>query len=127
MRKKGGTVRIKISLRYRLLRNNAGSILPVFSKAHFKIRIAKIGEFYKSAVCLHFVNIRERHTVKCIIFHHGINGHILKIQLISHMDLFIKGIIPDHISRQTGAGGKTVGKCFESAFVAGLSVTALAP
>ena len=75
-----------------------------------KVFISKSADHLAVPVLFHHSDPRKGNTVKCIIFHHGINSHILKIQLISHLNLFIKGIIPDHISCQTGTGGKTVGK-----------------
>ena len=71
--------------------------------------VAVGGQLLQTPGAVQLPEIGEKHAVEGIVLHHGINGHILKIQLISHMDLMVKGIIPDHVPGQAGTGGQAVG------------------
>ena len=65
-----------------------------------------IAELPKQAALPRFIHRkdgRKWHSIKCIIFHHGINRHIFKNQSIFNFYFFIKGIITNHISRKAGA------------------------
>ena len=74
----------------------------------FEIFVSKVSDGFDITVQTAEKNVGQLHSVKCVVFYHGIYCHIAEYELVADFERLVKGIIADDIARKAGCCAKTV-------------------
>ena len=88
---------------------SAHHICPLYYlQTAFEIFIAKRTQCLNGSVTPQKTYVRQRHTVKGVIFHCGINRHILKYQLVSPVQRMFQTIIANDVTGKTSRSAQPI-------------------